>query len=195
MARVVVLDFKDNDAAEHFVQALLEVQNEDRNSEYAGHEAMAIGAVAMAMSEVKAIVARPTVSCRCRIVGMTQYFREKHQRSRVATGKFIDWRGPERTEYVTAMGRWIKTERFGWLIHDKCKRPAFYPVHRFFQNMLIGMGANNLLPEIKKRLLVNYVAPELPDGSRRNESAEPAGAEILQPAAQEAVPVQSTELP
>ena len=183
MARIVVLSFDDNDAAEHFVSSILEAQDEDRNSEYFGHEAMAIGAVVIAMSKVEAVVARPTVSCRCRIVGMTEWARLNNQRKKTrGMGKFQD--GPQREEYVASIGQWHKTERFGWLIHTKCNRPNYFVVHRFIQNMLIGLGCNNLLDEIKEKINGSN-APTIPAG----------GDGMAEPNPAEGVSVQSTELP
>jgi hypothetical protein len=144
MARVVILSFQDNDAAEAFVEHTLEAQAAKH-----GGIPIAISAHVVAHAQVEAMVARPTVSCRCRIVGMTQFFREKGQRRRT-TGKFED--PTDRLEYSLAMGRWIKSERFGWLIHDKCKRPNFFPVKNFISNMVLGCGANDLLPELKRKL-------------------------------------------
>jgi hypothetical protein len=147
MARVVLLSFSDNDAAEAFVEHTLEAQAAPN-----GGIPMSISAHVVAHATIEAVVARPTVSCRCRIVGMTQYYREKSQRARAGQGKFVDYGSPEQKEYVSAMGTHVKTERFGWLIHTKCTRPGFYVVQRFIQMMLVGVGCNDLLPEIKEKM-------------------------------------------
>ena len=177
MTRIVVLSFDDNKAAEAFVEHILVAQDPMSSDT----QATSIGYLAVALSVVEAVVARPTVSCRCRIVGMTEYFRNQSQRRR-STGKFED--PGERREYVTAMGRWTKTERFGWLVHDKCNRPNYFIVHRFIQNMLIGLGCNNLLDEIKEK----RNAPTEPEAST-------GGNDMVQPLPVEGVPVQPTELP
>ena len=64
MARVVILSFADNDAAERFIDLTLSVQGSDRN----WHEFSEIGAIVGSMSKVEALVARPTMSCPCRSV-------------------------------------------------------------------------------------------------------------------------------
>jgi len=178
MTRIVVLSFDDNKAAEAFVEHILDAQDPMSSDT----QATSIGYLAVALSVVEAVVARPTVSCRCRIVGMTEYFRNQSQRRR-STGKFED--PGERREYVTAMGRWTKTERFGWLVHDKCKPSEL--LHR-----------SPLHPEHADR-------PRLQQPTRRNQGeaamplprpeASTGGNDMVQPLPVEGVPVQPTELP
>jgi hypothetical protein len=156
MARVVILSFDDNTAAEAFVEHTLEAQAAKH-----GGIPISISAHVVAHATIEAVVARPTVSCRCRIVGMTQYYREKSQRSRAGQGKFVNYGGPEQQEYVSVMGTHVKTERFGWLIHTKCKRPGFFVVKRFIQMMLVGVGCNDLLPEIVERMNAPEPEPEV----------------------------------
>lgn len=145
MARVVILSFDDNQAAEAFVNHVWDAQDSERVYPYQ-FMPVAISAMVVAHAKIESMIARPTVSCRCRIVGMTQFFREKRRGVKVG-GKFVD--PSDRLEYTLAMGRWIKTKRYGWLVHDKCKRPHFFVVQRFIQNMHVG--TNDLLPEIRQR--------------------------------------------
>jgi hypothetical protein len=167
MARTILLTFDDNDAAEVFVEGVLDAQDTDREHEFFGHQAMAIGAVVASMSKIEAMVARPTVSCRCNIVGYTTWQR---YHGRKTGGKFVDY--SDRADYSASMGVWRKTERFGWLIHTKCKRPNYFVVHRFIQNMLIGIGCNNLLPEIEERLAQEKSYLEDRDETGREERRE-----------------------
>jgi hypothetical protein len=188
MARIVVLSFDDNDAAEQFTTALLEAQSD--NWRHRTTRPNTVGIVASAYATVEAVIARPTVSCRCRIVGMTEWARLNNQRKKTrGMGKFQD--GPQREEYVASIGQWHKTERFGWLIHTKCKRPNYYVVHRFIQNMLIGIGCNNLLNEIKERRNANTE----PEGATDGTSITIASPDQLVPNAPLDGPVLQAEVP
>jgi hypothetical protein len=166
VARVVILSFTDNDAAEAFVEHTLEAQSAPN-----GGIPLAISAHIVAHAQIEAVVARPTAWCQCRIVGMTQFFREKRHGHKVG-GKFID--PADRQEYILAMGRHVKTERFGWLIHEKCKRPGYFVVRDFIRNMLVGVGCNNLLDEFKEKLAQEESYHEDRDETRREERKEEA---------------------
>jgi hypothetical protein len=170
MARTVVLTFNDNDAAAAFIEGVLTAQDPELGEEQLATEIMATGAIVSAMAKIDAVIARPTRYCRCRIVGMTQWARE-NRRGRVTSGKFIDT-DPLRPEYISQVGRHIKTKRFGWLVHDKCNKPGQFVVQRFIQNMLIGIGCNNLLDEYKTKIreerIKNYVAPDPAEIAKTN---------------------------
>jgi hypothetical protein len=169
MARVVVLHFDDNDAAEHFVEGVLALQ--DPNTELRSLPALIrhTGSIVAACGKVEAIIARPTVYCKCKIVGMTEWSRQQNRRKN--SNKFVDY--SNQADYATAMGQHRKTERYGWLIHTKCKKPNRFIVQRFIQNLLIGLGCNNLLSELKEAIrqerIANYIAPPIErneDGTR-----------------------------
>jgi hypothetical protein len=186
MARIVVLSFDDNKAAEAFVEHTLDAQDPMSSDT----QATAIGYLTVAHSVIEAVVARPTVSCRCRIVGMTEWARMNNQRKKTrGMGKFQD--GPQREEYVASIGQWHKTERFGWLIHTKCNRPNYFVVHRFIQNMLIGLGCNNLLDEIKEKIN----APAKPEVTTDGTDITVASPDQLVPDAPLGGPVLQAEVP
>lgn len=138
MARVVILSFDDNDAAEAFIEKTLDAQ-EDR---YEGIP-MAISSIVVAHATIEALVARPTVSCRCNIVGKS---------NRSANG---------RNKFNALHEHWHRTDKFGWYIHERCKRPNFFVVRDFIKNMLVSSG-NNLLPALKEKRDAEVVAPERP---------------------------------
>jgi hypothetical protein len=106
VARVVVLSFKDNDAANAVVQQLLDAS--DSTQAGWGDRVAVLGTILASAAKVEAIVARPTVSCKC-----------PGNRTR-----------PMRGEYH-------RTERFGWWVH-KCNRPHYTIVRDFIQGMLTG---------------------------------------------------------
>ena len=153
MARVVLLSFKENDAAEQFIASVLAAQDESTPMAQMSQNIMAAGAIASACGVIEAMIARPTVACRCVIVGKSQ---------RGTKSKF------------RALGeRWVKSERFGWLIHERCKRPNYWVVKRFIDNMHVGY--NDLLPELKAKLrpVEEIIIPEsivIDDSSKTTES-------------------------
>src|ERR1700745_937444 len=132
MARVVLLSFVDNDAAEHFIEGALAAQDENTPTDQLATEIMATGAIVAACSTIEAMVARPTAACKCKIVGKS--------------------RGSSRGKFSALTENWYKSERFGWLIHKRCKRPNYWAVARFIENMIVGVGCNDLLPELKERI-------------------------------------------
>jgi hypothetical protein len=135
MARVVLLQFLDNDAAEHFIESVLAAQDENTPTEQLSSEIIATGAIAAACATVEALIARPTVWCKCKIVGKSQ--------------------GARRGKFSALTERWYKTERYGWYVHARCERPNVFNVKRFINNILIGVSCNNLLPELKEKINAN----------------------------------------
>jgi hypothetical protein len=133
VARIVILSFGDNDAAEHFVEGVLAAQDQDTSTEQLATEIMATGAIVSACSTIEAMVARPTAWCKCKIVGKS--------------------RGASRGKFSAMTESWYKSARFGWLIHRRCQRPHYFVVTRFIQNMVTGVGCNDLLPELKAKLV------------------------------------------
>ena len=61
MARAVILDFKDNEAAEMFVQLLLQAQSDPETG-----APIAMSTILAAHAAVKGLFARPTAGCHCR---------------------------------------------------------------------------------------------------------------------------------
>jgi hypothetical protein len=61
VARVVILSFKDNEAAEALTRGLLKAQRDPM-----GGIPMELSAILVASSNVEAFLARPTASCRCK---------------------------------------------------------------------------------------------------------------------------------
>jgi hypothetical protein len=158
MARVVVLSFGDNDAAEHFIESLWAAQEADDNktaTEELSREIIATGAIAAACGTVEALVARPTMWCKCKIVGKS--------------------RGSSRGKFSALTEQWGRTERYGWFVHRRCNKPNYYIVTRFIRNMIIGTGGNNLLPELDARLYppsADDIATERAENRTSEELAE-----------------------
>jgi len=133
MARIVLLGFGDNDAAEHFIASLWAAQEADDNqTEVLQQETVAIGAIAAACATVEALVARPTTYCECKIVGKG--------------------RGSSRGKFSAQTEDWIRTQRFGWIVHKRCNKPNRWVVRRFVHQLLAGVGIKNLLPELDAQL-------------------------------------------
>jgi hypothetical protein len=141
-----VIDFLDNDAAEHFVASVLAAQDEDRE-EVLATEIMATGAILAACGTVELMVARPTAYCKCVIVGKS--------------------RGASRGKFSAVTESWYKTERFGWFVHRRCNKPSRWIVWRWYKNMIVGH--NDLLPELKAKL---YPEPEESVEDREQRIAE-----------------------
>src|ERR1700745_150960 len=150
MARVVLLSFVDNDAAEHFIEGALAAQDENTPTDQLATEIMATGAIVVACSTIEAMVARPTAACKCKIVGKS--------------------RGSSRGKFSALTENWYKSERFGWLIHKRCKRPNYWAVARFIENMIVGVGCNDPLPERKERIKEEEEVCSLPE--TMNDSAQ-----------------------
>lgn len=121
MARVIILAFSDDAAAERFAQLKDDFEsNPDAETDPAEDEGKIIllGATVAAHTEMEAMIARPTVFCRCTS----------------GTGK----------------GTYYKTTKFGWWIHRPCKKPTYTIVKNFIHNMTISVG-NDLLPGLRKQ--------------------------------------------
>jgi hypothetical protein len=116
MARVVILSFKDNAAAERFVELTLGVQ--DDATVPLAQAISGIGAIVGSSAKVEALVAQPTLACRCKRVLKGDSYKTK---------RFGWWvhRGPK---------------------DQPCNRPQMAIVRNFIKNLYVGY--NNLLPEI-----------------------------------------------
>src|SRR5260370_42469692 len=125
MARVVVLHFDDNDAAEHFVEGVLAAQDTSSEDERLATEVMATGAIVAACSRIEALIARPTVYCKCVIVGKS--------------------RGTSRGKFSSTTESWIRPERLGRYVQARCKKPNRFVDADFTKNMLVGIGCKKLL--------------------------------------------------
>lgn len=77
-------------------------------------------------AKVEAVVARPTVWCKCNVQPESKYQRRKRQARRE--------------------GGWSRGSRFGWWLCAHCRRPSRAAVVHWIDSMLVG--ANDLLPEI-----------------------------------------------
>jgi hypothetical protein len=119
VARIILLGFKDNDAAEAFIRDMDRIQSLDPVSSSLMGE---LGVITASAGKVEALVARPTLTCKCSSTGM-------HQGKKTGAG-------------------FTKTAKFGWWVHAKCRRPTSYIVKNFITNML--NGHNDLLPELRE---------------------------------------------
>ncbi len=63
MARVVILSFRDNAAAERFIHLKDKWESDDTSAEEAENELVALGAIVAASSTMEAVVAKPTLAC------------------------------------------------------------------------------------------------------------------------------------
>jgi hypothetical protein len=161
MARVVMLNFDDNEAAEQFVIAIQKSQGDSYQLNVT--DINTVGMVACAYSKVVAVVARPTVWCRCRIVPRG--------------------RGTVKTKFDNAFERWTRTERFGWYVHSRCKRPNYFVVRDYMRNILVSAG-NNLLQELLDRIEEEEESGKVQDVEPvdvESANAEPAGTGGVQP--------------
>lgn len=120
MARVVILSFENNAAANKFVKDLNASQNSD---EVASSKVAEMGLIAMSYSKLEALLARPTLACEC------------------TKGLGI------RSQQYKAVAGFGKTTKFGWWVHSACKRPTKLVVDRFIHNLIIS-GGNNLLQQV-----------------------------------------------
>lgn len=81
-------------------------------------------------ASVEAVVARPTVWCKCEVVTESKYQR----RRRLKTGAAKREQG------------WSRGTKLGWWICASCSKPSRAAVLHWVSSMLVG--ANDLLPEI-----------------------------------------------
>jgi hypothetical protein len=137
MARVVVLTFMDNDAAESLIADLDGMQAEGYEIEQPALTSLAM--TLLAYAKVNAIIARPTAYCKC---------------PQTTRGRSMSSSG------------WFRTKRFGWYVcpNDNCHRPHRTTVKNFISNLIAGCGYN-LLPELMTKLhpepVVSEPGPEL----------------------------------
>jgi hypothetical protein len=176
VARVVILSFNDNDAAEHFIESVWTVQDGEVSSEQLQTETMAAGAIAAACSKIEAMVARPTIACKCKILSK----------------RAKQWRRSNQSKFAVYDGTsgWYRTERFGWFVHRPCNKPNRFVVSRFIKNMVIGAGCKDLLPELDERL---YPEPEESIEDREERLAEERTPEELEAIREETNPERWTE--
>ena len=108
MARIVILSFDDNSAAERYVRDVVgdegvSVRSEDPDlyTEYA-------------KATVEAVIAQPTRPCRCAVVPQ---------------------RGRRRGKRETG---WVRSRHFGWWICVRCNKPTKEVIKHFITGMLHG---------------------------------------------------------
>ena len=122
MPRVLMLSFKDNDAAEAVVQAVDELQQVEE--EYSVDEYMErtrrLGSIMAAGATPRILMAIPTRGCKCK--------------------------------YPVNPRNRVKTKRFGWYVCPNCNLPAQVVVNNWMRNLLASVMGNNLLPELRAKL-------------------------------------------
>lgn len=125
-ARVVIVSFAEEKNAEQFVRLMdrweLDQPLNENAASQMSDEILAAGAILAATAKVEAVVARPTVFCRCPTPGV----RGKNQFG----------------------GGYSKTVKFGWFVHAECRKPSYPIVKNYIVNMLMPAG-NNLLPGLR----------------------------------------------
>ena len=121
MSRIVLLEFPDKDDAERFVK-----DTADNGGVFTTSPPNASLEYSFLDARVVAVVARPTVWCKCDVIVESKYQR----RRRVAKQE----------------SGWMRGGTFGWHICAHCKKPSKAVVLHFITNMLAG--ANDLLPAI-----------------------------------------------
>lgn len=117
--RIVLLDMATEDAEEfvRLVDGVSEVSCFERDSGEERHFA----------ANVEAVVARPTVWCKCDVPTESR----SQRRRRVAAKR---------------EGGWSRGARFGWWLCARCRKPSKAVVQHWITSMLVG--ANDLLPQI-----------------------------------------------
>jgi hypothetical protein len=113
VARVIILSFSDDTVAEK----LVELKDSAERADNPQIDLVQLGLV-VTQSEMEAMIARPTVFCRC------------------TSG--------------TGRGTSSKTAKFGWWIHNQCRKPHYTIVKNFIHNMIVSVG-NDLLPELRRQ--------------------------------------------
>lgn len=104
MARLVILEFESDEAAERFV---------DHMGNRMGADTLNQASIAIAYADVTHVFAKPTKFCKC-----------KNPRN------------------------FVRTKRFGWRIHEACKKPRPLTGTAF---KVFLFDANNLIDEIRNR--------------------------------------------
>lgn len=69
MGRVVLLSFRNNEIAESFVRTMLRATDEELTQEEIFSLVRGLGTIVAAGGKVEAIVARPTIACKCKHKG------------------------------------------------------------------------------------------------------------------------------
>jgi len=121
MARIVLLRFRQNDAAEDFVRAMATGTEEEPILFLRGS------------ASVEAVVAQPTVWCVCPAVPWNQPEQTRAQARRR--------KSRSKRELSYSRGK-----HFGWWCCVHCRKPSKAAVEHWVTSMLVG--ANDLLPEI-----------------------------------------------
>lgn len=120
MARVVVLSFTDNLAAEAFVKLLDEAQSNEYPN-IIGMTLQEMGLILASGAKTEALLPRPTLpSCTCE----PDYHLRGNQKN------------------------WYKTKRFGWFVCPRCRRPAKEVIQNYIKNLAVT-GGNDLLAELR----------------------------------------------
>jgi len=121
-ARVLVLSFKDEKAAEQFARLKVQWEEYDENApENVQAEVLTLGAIVAAETKLEAMVARPSNPCRC-----------------------------TSSKHVNRGGGYTKTVKFGWWVHAACGKPEWRLIQDFIKNMILSSG-NDLLPGLKDK--------------------------------------------
>jgi len=127
MARVIILSFRDNEAAEALIEKLDDLQGYafDPDAEHPSlhvHQdnLMELGATLAAHAKPEALLARPTAGCHCRRKGRVQ--------------------------------GWTRTKRFGWFVCPECNRPSTLVVKKWMSNLTGTVGGNNQLQELRRKI-------------------------------------------
>lgn len=125
MARVVILSFENNAAANKFVKDINALQNDGASpgAQVDKDEILRVGLLAATYSKLEALLARPTLACEC------------------TKGLGI------RSQQYKAVAGFGKTAKFGWWVHAACGRPTKMVVDNWIKNLIIS-GGNNLLGQI-----------------------------------------------
>lgn len=121
-ARVIILTFKDEKAAEQFARLKTQWEEEDFEAPPGTEgEVLALGAIVAAQTKLEAIVAKPSNPCTC-----------------------------TSSKHVNRGGGYTKTKKFGWWVHAACAKPEMRVIQDFIKNMILSSG-NDLLPAMRDK--------------------------------------------
>jgi hypothetical protein len=144
-ARVLVLSFKSEKAAEQFAHLKIQWENTDTEpTDNIEAEILTLGAIVAAETTLEAMVAKPSNPCRC-----------------------------TSSKHVNRGGGYTKTVKFGWWVHAACGKPEWRVIQDFIKNMIISSG-NDLLPALKDTLKAER-EPAEPEGTETDASADAQG--------------------
>jgi hypothetical protein len=143
MARLLLISFGDNDTAESFVRTLDQLQQ----GEYPGLTDQAITELGMILgsgSVMEAMIARPTMPCRCAGSSSRKTVKE-----------------------------YKKTKRFGWWVHATCNRPSREMIRHFidhrimdYRNLLVEILNPDLQAQIENEQPTSW-PPSMTEADKR----------------------------